>query len=130
MRHMEEEIQHELQKPIKKTTRELSEPARQTTEQLILKEQQDQILEESHYQHSDGEEYSGVVDFAGVGAGQVKGPSGGNGYSIRKRDRFRVYTKMVPSFTNNHRKKLYYNDPNFGFGFINWDIEEELYKFQ
>ncbi len=49
MRHMEEEIQHELQKPIKKTTRELSEPARQTTEQLILKEQQDQILEESHY---------------------------------------------------------------------------------
>jgi hypothetical protein len=36
---------------------------------------------------------------------------------------------MVPSFTNEKRKKLYYNDPKKGFTYVNWDIEEELWRF-
>ena len=37
---------------------------------------------------------------------------------------------MVPSFTNEKRKKLYFNHPKKGFTYINWDIEEELWRFQ
>jgi hypothetical protein len=37
---------------------------------------------------------------------------------------------MIPSFTNDKRKKLYETHPKKGFGFINWEIEEELWRFQ
>ena len=37
---------------------------------------------------------------------------------------------MIPSFTNAKRKNLYSNDPKKGFTYINWDIEEELWRFQ
>ena len=37
---------------------------------------------------------------------------------------------MIPAFTNNFRRKLYYGDANRGFTYFNWDIEEELYRFQ
>ena len=37
---------------------------------------------------------------------------------------------MVPSFTNEKRKKLYNTDPRKGFTYINWEIEEELNRFQ
>lgn len=37
---------------------------------------------------------------------------------------------MIPSFTNEKRKQLYFNHPKRGFGYINWSIEEELWRFQ
>ena len=37
---------------------------------------------------------------------------------------------MIPAFTNAKRKKLYNSDPRKGFTYINWEIEEELKKFQ
>ena len=37
---------------------------------------------------------------------------------------------MRPGFTNEKRKKLYQNDSKRGFTYINWDIEEELWRFQ
>jgi hypothetical protein len=37
---------------------------------------------------------------------------------------------MIPSFTNEQRRKLYFNHPKRGFTYINWDIEEELWRFQ
>lgn len=40
------------------------------------------------------------------------------------------YAKMIPSFTNEKRRKLYFNHPKRGFGYINWAIEEELWRFQ
>lgn len=41
------------------------------------------------------------------------------------------YQGMIPSFTNTKRMKLYINDPKRGgFTYINWDIEEELWRFQ
>jgi hypothetical protein len=41
------------------------------------------------------------------------------------------YQGMIPSFTNTKRMKLYNNDPKRGgFTFVNWDIEEELWRFQ
>jgi len=36
---------------------------------------------------------------------------------------------MIPSFTNEKRKKLYATDLKKGFTYINWDIEEELWRF-
>ncbi len=36
---------------------------------------------------------------------------------------------MTPCFTNEKRKKLYYNDLKKGFTYVNWDIEEELVTF-
>jgi len=37
---------------------------------------------------------------------------------------------MIPAFTSDMRRKLYYSDPAKGFTYINMDIEEELFKFQ
>ena len=37
---------------------------------------------------------------------------------------------MMPAFTTEKRKKAYFNDPKKGFTYINWDIEEELWRFQ
>lgn len=37
---------------------------------------------------------------------------------------------MIPSFTTDKRKKLYLLDSKRGFTYINWDIEEELWRFQ
>jgi len=37
---------------------------------------------------------------------------------------------MVPSFTNEKRRHLYFNHPKRGFGYVNQDIEEELWRFQ
>jgi hypothetical protein len=37
---------------------------------------------------------------------------------------------MIPSFTNEKRRKLYSTDPKKGFTYVNWDIEEELWRFQ
>lgn len=37
---------------------------------------------------------------------------------------------MIPSFTNEKRKKLYNTDARKGFTYVNWEIEEELKKFQ
>jgi hypothetical protein len=37
---------------------------------------------------------------------------------------------MIPSFTNEQRRRLYFNHPKRGFTYINWDIEEELWRFQ
>jgi hypothetical protein len=37
---------------------------------------------------------------------------------------------MIPAFTNDKRKKLFETHAKKGFGFINWDIEEELWRFQ
>jgi hypothetical protein len=35
---------------------------------------------------------------------------------------------MIPAFTNDKRKKLFETHAKKGFGFINWDIEEEKNK--
>jgi hypothetical protein len=41
------------------------------------------------------------------------------------------YEDMTPSFTNPKRQKMYEKDTRKGgFKFINWDIEEELWRFQ
>jgi hypothetical protein len=41
------------------------------------------------------------------------------------------YRTMLPSFTNNKRLGLYLRDTRRGgFDYINWDIEEELWRFQ
>ena len=41
------------------------------------------------------------------------------------------YSEMTPCFTNAKRQKQYERDPRKGgFKFINWDIEEELWRFQ
>ena len=38
---------------------------------------------------------------------------------------------MIPSFTNSKRLNLYLKDTRRGgFEYINWDIEEELWRFQ
>jgi len=38
---------------------------------------------------------------------------------------------MTPSFTNPKRLKLYLQDSKRGgFSYLNWDIEEELWRFQ
>lgn len=37
---------------------------------------------------------------------------------------------MIPSFTTEKRKKLYHTDPRKGFTYVNWEIEEELQRFQ
>ena len=37
---------------------------------------------------------------------------------------------MIPSFTNEKRENLYLNDAKRGFKYMNWEIEEELWKFQ
>ncbi len=37
---------------------------------------------------------------------------------------------MIPAFTHERRRKQYYNHPKRGFGHINWEIEEELWRFQ
>jgi hypothetical protein len=37
---------------------------------------------------------------------------------------------MLPAFTNERRRKAYMTDPKKGFTYINWDIEEELWRFQ
>jgi hypothetical protein len=37
---------------------------------------------------------------------------------------------MIPSFTTEIRRKLYFSDPQKGFTYINWEIEEELFRFQ
>lgn len=40
------------------------------------------------------------------------------------------YEGMIPSFTNVKREKLYEKDvKKGGFTYINWDIEEELWRF-
>jgi hypothetical protein len=36
---------------------------------------------------------------------------------------------MLPAFTNERRRNLYLNDPRKGFTYVNWDIEEELWRF-
>jgi hypothetical protein len=36
---------------------------------------------------------------------------------------------MIPSFTNEKRRKKYLNEPKRGFTYVNWDIEEELWRF-
>jgi len=30
---------------------------------------------------------------------------------------------MIPAFTNERRRKQYFNHPRKGFGYINWNIE-------
>ncbi len=37
---------------------------------------------------------------------------------------------MIPAFTQKSRKRLFYSDSNQGFTYFNWEIEEELYRFQ
>ena len=37
---------------------------------------------------------------------------------------------MVPSFTTDKRKRIYQEEPKRGFTYVNWDIEEELWRFQ
>lgn len=37
---------------------------------------------------------------------------------------------MIPSFTTEKRKKLYHTDTRKGFTYVNWEIEEELQRFQ
>ena len=37
---------------------------------------------------------------------------------------------MIPEFTNDKRRLLYKTDAKKGFAYINWDIEEELWRFQ
>ena len=36
---------------------------------------------------------------------------------------------MIPAFTNERRRKAYMTDSKKGFGYMNWDIEEELWRF-
>ncbi|CDW77235.1 UNKNOWN [Stylonychia lemnae] len=40
------------------------------------------------------------------------------------------YAKMIPSFTNEKRRHLFFNHPKRGFGYVNQEIEEELWRFQ
>ena len=49
--------------------------------------------------------------------------------SIKKKGAQSYYSKMIPSFTNDKRRKKYFNDPKRGFTYVNWDIEEELWRF-
>ena len=37
---------------------------------------------------------------------------------------------MIPAFTNAKRKKQFETTSKKGFQYINWSIEEELWKFQ
>ena len=50
--------------------------------------------------------------------------------SIKRKGAQCYYTNMIPAFTNEKRKKLYYSHPKNGFTYVNWEIEEELWKFQ
>lgn len=50
--------------------------------------------------------------------------------SIKKKGAQCYYPNMLPAFTNEKRKKLYYTHPKKGFTYVNWEIEEELWKFQ
>ena len=49
--------------------------------------------------------------------------------SIKRKGAQCFYQNMIPAFTTEKRKKLYYNHPKKGFTYINWDIEEELWRF-
>lgn len=49
---------------------------------------------------------------------------------MKKSNHAGFYQKMYAAFTNDKRKKLYQTHPKKGFGFINWEIEEELWRFQ
>lgn len=51
------------------------------------------------------------------------------GKSQNKRNKKSYYNKMIPAFTTEKRRKLYINEANKGFTYINWDIEDELMRF-
>ena len=50
--------------------------------------------------------------------------------SIKRKGAQCYYANMIPAFTTEKRKKLYYSHPKNGFTYVNWEIEEELWKFQ
>jgi len=113
--------------PVRRPPRELSEPKHEIPSLNLDRNPEHQIMEESVV-------LSDADDFAYM-QHQVTDPHDSTSkkpanWNLKKRDKYRVYAKMIPSFTNERRRRLYFSESNRGFGYINWDIEEELYRFQ